>query len=144
MQIGGDQRVIELQFAAGWRMAIAFLSNRQGDNGHLWLTHRRQHRFETINPGVQRLLHHTNHARGPGVGGHFGDGIQQILLLEIGDLLLAANQINFGVAPVAAVLAGQYIGIHSLMSAMKRAKTKMNDTGDQCAAIVGRQRGVSG
>lgn len=64
-----------------------------------------------------------------GVGGHFGDGIQQILLLEIGDLLLAANQINFGVAPVAAVLAGQYIGIHSLMSAMKRAKTKMNDTG---------------
>ncbi|SLZ65456.1 Uncharacterised protein [Klebsiella pneumoniae] len=125
-------------------MAIAFLSNRQGDNGHLWLTHRRQHRFETINPGVQRLLHHTNHARGPGVGGHFGDGIQQILLLEIGDLLLAANQINFGVAPVAAVLAGQYIGIHSLMSAMKRAKTKMNDTGDQCAAIVGRQRGVSG
>jgi hypothetical protein len=78
---------------------------------------------------VQRLLHHPNHARGPGVGGHFGHGIQQILLPEIGDLLLAANQIDFGVAPVAAVLAGQYIGIYRLMGAVKRAKTKMDDTG---------------
>jgi hypothetical protein len=78
---------------------------------------------------MQRLLHHPDHARGPRVGGHFGHGIQQILLPEIGDLLLAANQVDFSVAPVAAVLAGQYIGVYRLMGAVKRAKTQMDDTG---------------
>jgi hypothetical protein len=103
----GDQRVIELQLAAGRRMTITFLGNGQGDNGYLRLTHRRQHRFEAINLGVQRLLHHPNHACGPGVGGHFGHSVQPILLAEIGDLLLAADQIDFGIAPVAAMFTGR-------------------------------------
>ena len=63
---------------------------------------------------------------------------------EIGDLLLAANQVDFSVAPVAAVLAGQYIGVYRLMGAVKRAKTQMDDTGDQRVAIVAGQDGVSG
>ena len=144
VQIGDDQRVIELQLAAGRRMTITFLGNGQGDNGYLRLTHRRQHRFEAINLGVQRLLHHPNHACGPGVGGHFGHSVQPILLAEVGDLLLAADEIDFSIAPVAAMFTGKNIGIYRLMGAVECAKTKVHDTGDQRAAIVAWQHGVGG
>lgn len=125
-------------------MVIVFFSNCQGDNGYLWLIYCCQYCFEIINFGVQCLFYYINYVCGSGVGGYFGDGIQQILLLEIGDLLFVVNQINFGVVLVVVVFVGQYIGIYSLMSVMKCVKIKMNDMGDQCVVIVGWQCGVSG
>jgi hypothetical protein len=62
--------------------------------------------------------------------------------LQIGDLLLATDQVHFGIAPVAAVFCRQNIGIYRLVSAMKCAKAQMNDARNKTVAIVSWQRGV--
>ncbi len=89
---------------------------------------------------MHRLLHHADDARGPGIGGHFSHRIEQVLLLQIGNLLLTANEVHFGIAPVAAVFGGKDIGIHRLMGAVESPKTEMNDARNQLAAIVRRKR----
>ncbi|CCJ84621.1 hypothetical protein BN133_998 [Cronobacter dublinensis 582] len=92
---------------------------------------------------MQRAFHHADHAGAPGVGRHFRYGVKVILTPDIGDLLLPANQVDFTVAPVAAVLSGENIGVHRLVRAMKRAKAEMNNAGGQRVAVVSGQNGAS-
>ena len=65
-------------------------------------------------------------------------------MVQVGNLLLTANQVNFGISPIAAVFCGKDIGIDSLMSAMECTKAQVYDTGHQLAAVVGRESCLSG
>ncbi|MNR04421.1 hypothetical protein D3C85_1203840 [compost metagenome] len=127
LQIGGDQRVIEHKLSGRRRMAVTFFGDGQRNNRHLRLAHGSQHGLQTINLRVKRIFDDTDDASGPGVGGHFRHGVEIILGLEIGNLLFAANQVHFGVTPVAAVLSREDIRVNGLMSTMERAETEVHD-----------------
>ena len=116
--------------------------DRQRYNGNLRLAHGSQHRFQAIHLRMQRVLHYANHAGGPGIGRHFRHRIEAILIFQIGDLLLAANQVNFGVSPVAAVFRSQNIRINGLMRTMKRAESQVNNSRNQRVAIPVRNGGI--
>ncbi|CCJ88641.1 RNA binding protein, putative [Cronobacter turicensis 564] len=141
-EIGGDQRIIQRQLTGGGRMAVAFFGDGQRNNRHLRLAQRGKDGLKAIHLRMQRVFHHAHHAGAPGVGGHFRHGVEIILTADIGDLLLAADQIDFTIPPVAAVFGGKNIGIDALVRAVKRAKTEMHNAGDQRVAVIGRERGV--
>jgi hypothetical protein len=82
-----------------------FLGDGQRDNRHLRFAHRRQHGLQPVNLRMQRFL--PNHAGCPRIGRHLRHGVEVILRVQIGNLLLAANQVNLTVAPVAAVFAAR-------------------------------------
>jgi hypothetical protein len=75
-------------------------------------------------PAHAALFNHANHAGCPRIGRHFRHGVEVILRVQIGNLLLAANQVNLTVAPVAAVFSGEDVGVHRLVRTVKCAKPK--------------------
>ena len=91
---------------------------------------------------MERFFNHANHAGCPCVGRHLRHGVEVILRVQIGNLLLAANQVNLTVAPVAAVLSGEDVGVYRLVRPVKGAKTQMNNAWLKAVAIVLRQRRV--
>ncbi|MPN63516.1 hypothetical protein SDC9_211280 [bioreactor metagenome] len=120
-------------------MAVSFLRYGQGNDRDLWFTHRCQYAFQTINLRMQCIFHHAHDSRSPGISRHLCNGIQIILLFQIENLLLAANQIHFAVAPVTAVICSQNVSVNPLMCAVKRAKPQMNNTRNQFCTIVVRK-----
>jgi hypothetical protein len=79
---------------------------------------------------------HANNTRSPGISRHFRHGIEIILRFQIGNLLLAANQVDLTVSPVAAMFCSQNIGINGLVCAMERAKAEMHNARNQFATII--------
>ncbi len=65
-------------------------------------------------------------------------------MIQVGNLLLTADQVNFGITPIAAVFWGEDIGVYRLMGAVERAKAQVHNTWHQFAAIVGRESCLSG
>ena len=114
--------MIEHQLSGCRGVAIPFLGDGQGNNGDLRIAQRRQHGFKAVDLRMQRIFDDADHARRPRIGRHLCYGIKIILCLQIGDLLFAANQVNFAVTPVAALFCGEYIGVHRLVRTVKRAK----------------------
>ncbi len=104
-------------------MAVAFLGDRQRDNRHLRLTECGKYGFQTVDLRVQSAFHHPDHARRPCVGRHLRYGIEIILLLKIGNLLLAADQVDLAISPVAVVLCRQDVRVDALVGAVKCTKT---------------------
>jgi hypothetical protein len=136
LQVGGYHRTFQHQLPGCWRVAISFLGNGEGDNSHLRFAQSGKNGLKTINLRMQRVFNYANYSRCPGTCRHFRDGIQIILLFQIGNLLLTTNQVNFIITPVTAVLSGQDISVNTLMRAVKRTKSQMNNTRYQFGTIV--------
>ncbi len=122
LQVGDDERMIEHQLPGCRRVAVAFFGDGQRNDRHLRFTHRRQHALQPIDLRMQCFFDHANHAGCPRIGGHLRHGVEVILRFQVGNLLLAANQVNLAVAPVAAVFRRKNVGIHRLMRTVKCAK----------------------
>ena len=132
-----NQRVVEIELAAGRIGAVAFFSDRQGDDCRVRTRHGAQNAVTAVDFRMQCLFHRTDNFQRGAVSAFFRHRVEQLLIFQLfnQNAVVARHQVDFADAPVAVAGFQQMMGIKRLMCAVKCAAAQVNDAGFQARTI---------